>query len=136
MDGRLFDSFDPPADGGHDAADALVLGPAEGELFDRGNRVLVIKADTPQLSAFDLTFGPGWEGVGPHRHADHTDSFFVLEGEVEFIAEESRALAGPGGWVWAPPGAVHGFRNPGAGRIRLLNVHAPETGFAESIRGG
>ena len=135
LDGGLFDSFDPPADGGRDAADALVLGPDGGELFDRGDRVVVIKADEPQLSAFDLTFGPESEGVDPHHHADHVDSFFVLEGEVEFLVRESRVLAGPGAWVWAPPGAVHGFRNPGIGWIRLLNFHAPDDGFAESIRG-
>jgi quercetin dioxygenase-like cupin family protein len=42
--------------------------------------------------------------------------------------------AGPGTWLSAPPGARHGFRNGGSGWARVLNIHAPDAGFAGSIR--
>jgi mannose-6-phosphate isomerase-like protein (cupin superfamily) len=42
--------------------------------------------------------------------------------------------AGPGSYVAAPVGVVHGFRNAGDGELRMLNVHAPNTGFAERLR--
>jgi quercetin dioxygenase-like cupin family protein len=113
--------------------DAIVSGPGEGERFDRGNRVVVIKADLPQLSAMEISFDPGW-GVDPHRHDDHVDSFYVLEGEVEFTLEDATLKAGPGTFVAAPPGTLHGFRNAGTERARFLNVHAPDAGFADSIR--
>ena len=38
------------------------------------------------------------------------------------------------GYVAAPIGVVHGFRNVGDGELRLLNVHAPNVGFAGRLR--
>ncbi|MGB2953431.1 MAG: cupin domain-containing protein [Gaiellaceae bacterium] len=131
-----FDQFDPPADGGRPFADAIVCGPGEGERFERENRVLVIKSDMPELSVFDLTFHPGWKGVDPHHHDDHVDSFFVLEGEVDFIVGDEQRRAGPGTFVSDPPGARHGFRNPGPAPIRVLNLHTPDAGFADGVRRG
>jgi quercetin dioxygenase-like cupin family protein len=40
----------------------------------------------------------------------------------------------PGDFFVAPPNTRHGFRSAG-GRARVLNVHAPDAGFADSIRG-
>jgi mannose-6-phosphate isomerase-like protein (cupin superfamily) len=42
--------------------------------------------------------------------------------------------AGPGSYVAAPAGVVHGFRVAGDGELRMLNVHAPNTGFGERLR--
>ena len=112
----------------------VVSGPGDGERFERENRTITIKADLPEVSALEIEFDPSFE-VGPHRHADHADTFYVLEGEVEFTVEEKVVRAGPGTFVAAPPGTLHGFRNPGPGRARILNVHAPDAGFAASVRG-
>ena len=68
--------------------------------------------------------------VVPHSHSDHVDSFDVLEGEAEFVMGDETVLGGPGSYVAAPIGVVHGFRNAGDGELRMLNVHAPNTGFA------
>lgn len=62
------------------------------------------------------------------------DSFYVLEGEAEFTVEEKVFRAGAGTWVSVPPGVVHGFSNAGDGDLRVLNVHAPNTGFIERLR--
>jgi quercetin dioxygenase-like cupin family protein len=113
----------------------VVSGPGDGERFDRGNRVLTIRADEPQLSVVEIEFDPSFE-VPPHQHDDHLDSFYVLEGEVEFVVDGDVVRAGPGTFVAAPPGTTHGFRNPGSGRVRVLNMHAPDAGFADSIRRG
>jgi mannose-6-phosphate isomerase-like protein (cupin superfamily) len=110
-----------------------VCRPGEGERFVRENRVLTILGDVEQLSvieiAFDATFA-----VEPHVHGDHADSFYVLEGEVEFTVDDEIVRAGPGTFVLAPPGTRHGFRNPGPGEARVLNLHAPDAGFADGIR--
>ena len=58
----------------------------------------------------------------------------MLEGEVEFFLDGAWRRGGPGTYVSAPPGVVHGYRNPGPGRIRVLNVHAPHVGFVEQLR--
>jgi quercetin dioxygenase-like cupin family protein len=57
---------------------------------------------------------PGFEGPDPHTHDDHVDSFYVLEGEVEFLVAGETVHAGPGTFVAAPPGVVHTFVRPGA----------------------
>jgi quercetin dioxygenase-like cupin family protein len=129
-----FDSFDPPADGGRPASEAIVSLPGQGEPAGR-DQAHRIKAELEELSAIELTFDPGWEGVDPHTHDDHVDSFFVLGGDVEFTVGDSERRAGPGTFVAAIPGARHGFRNPGESSIVLLNIHAPDTGFAGRLRG-
>src|SRR5437588_12645892 len=75
--------------------DAPFFTPAgEGErVTAREHRVL---AELPHLEAIILTFEPDWEGVPPHSHSDHTDSFYVLDGEVEFWLDGEWRLAGPG----------------------------------------
>ena len=42
--------------------------------------------------------------------------------------------AGPGSFVAAPPGVTHGFRNAGDTDLRMLNIHAPNVGFAARMR--
>src|SRR5918912_87514 len=120
-----WDSEDPPSDGGRPASDLV----STRERFDRGDRVLTILADAEQLSALTIAFDPKFV-VEPHRHHDHLDSFYVLDGEVEFTVGEDVVRAGPGTWAAAPPGARHGFGNGGSRRATVLNVHAPDTGFA------
>ena len=58
-----------------------MIGPGGGE-WVRRHRVL---AELPELEVLDLTFAPDFEGVAPHTHPDHVDSFYVLEGEAEFV---------------------------------------------------
>ena len=126
-----FDSFDPP-DGGGASPDTAIVSPAgAGERLTRGNRAHFIKAQLPHLAAIELSFEPGFEGVDPHSHDDHVDSFFVLDGEIEFV----NGTGGPGTFVAAPPGAVHGFKIAGdRAPISLLNFHAPDTGFTDRLR--
>jgi quercetin dioxygenase-like cupin family protein len=132
-DRESFDMIPPPEDGGRGADDAVIVRPGGGERYERSNRTITILGDEPQFSALDIGFDESFH-VDPHRHDDHADSFFVLEGEVEFTAGESAVRAGPGTWLSAPPGARHGFRNGGSGWARVLNIHAPDAGFTGSIR--
>lgn len=114
--------------------DGIACGPDGGERLPRGPRFHRILADLPELEVIELRFGPDFEGVEPHSHADHVDSFYVLEGEAEFVVDGEVVRAGPGTYVAAPAGVVHGFRNAGDDELRLLNVHAPNTGFADRMR--
>jgi quercetin dioxygenase-like cupin family protein len=129
-----FDQHEPPADGGRPFADAALALPGGGELIQHETSTLRIVGDLPQLSAIDMTFLATFEGVDAHTHADHVDAFYVLEGEVEFLVGDEPRRAGPDTFVAAPPGSVHGFRNPGPAPVRFLNLHAPETGFVDRLR--
>jgi quercetin dioxygenase-like cupin family protein len=109
------------------------VAPGGGEKIPRGARAHRVLAELPELEVIELSFGPDIV-VEPHTHPDHVDSFYVLEGEAEFTVGDRVVRAGPGTWVSAPIGTVHGFRNAGGGELRLLNVHAPNVGFTERLR--
>jgi quercetin dioxygenase-like cupin family protein len=110
----------------------MLIRPDEGERLPRGDRYHRVLAEEPELEAFELRFGPDFV-VEPHSHDDHVDSFYVLDGDVEFTLGDERIPAGPGTWFAAPVGTVHGFRT--LTEVRLLNVHGPNTGFGERMRG-
>ena len=83
-----------------------------------------VKADRPELALLETTFDPG-SGVDPHFHKGHSDSFYVLEGELEFHVGDETYTATPGSYVLAPPNVVHRFRNTGDVPARVLNLHTP-----------
>lgn len=72
----------------------------------------------------DVTVPPG-SGVPPHTHPS-PETFRVLEGQVAFAAPGpeglAETLAGPGDVVHVPPGAPHGYRNPGPAPARLTVI--------------
>jgi len=112
--------------------DPTVSRPGEGERFEREHRTITIRSDLPGVSIMEFEFDDAFV-VDPHTHDDHTDSFYVLEGEVEFTVGDDTVRLGPGTVVSVPPGARHGFRGV-AGTARMLNFHAPDAGFTEFIR--
>ena len=107
--------------------------PGEGErIGPNRHRVL---AELPHIEALELSFPADFEGVDPHTHATHTDSFYVLEGEVEFFLDGAWHRSGPGTFVSIPPNVEHGFR-PCGSSFRLLNFHTPNASFIERLRKG
>jgi mannose-6-phosphate isomerase-like protein (cupin superfamily) len=114
----------------------VALGPDGGERVERSERHHRILGELPQFEIVELRFSPDFEGVDTHAHADFVDSFYVLAGEAEFQVGNDVFRAGPGSFVAAPPGVSHGFRNAGTSELRMLNIHAPNVGFAERLRRG
>jgi mannose-6-phosphate isomerase-like protein (cupin superfamily) len=113
---------------------AIVAGPDGVERLVRPSGLTnTIRAETTELSLFELEFDERWEGVDSHRHDDHVDSFFVLDGEVEFLLGDEATRVGPSTYVAAPLHVTHGFRP--VGPARLFNLHAPDGGFAPRARG-
>jgi quercetin dioxygenase-like cupin family protein len=129
-----FDSIDAPAGTGKPPTEAVYLRPGEGERLDRGDRIATIKVGRDELALLEFDMGPGYDGPSPHAHDDHIDSFYVLDGEPEFLMDGERLRLGPGSYVAAPIGVVHAFSNPAPQRARLLNIHGPSTGFHDRLR--
>jgi len=113
-------------------AGAIVAGPDGGERLKRELIENMIRAETTELSMFEMTFDERWEGVDPHTHDDQVDSFFVLDGDVEFLMDGETVRVGEGTYVAAPPHVVHGFRP--VRPARFFNLHAPDAGFAGRAR--
>jgi quercetin dioxygenase-like cupin family protein len=106
--------------------------PGEGERHERSDGYRLVLVANEQVSVIEIGFDESLV-VEPHTHRDHTDSFLVLEGEVEFTAGDENVVLGPGGFISSPPGARHGFRSAG-GRAKVLNIHSPDGGFVDGIR--
>lgn len=112
----------------------VALGPEGGEHVERVARHHRILCELQQFEAVELRFGPDFEGVDPHLHDDFVDAFFVVAGEAEFVVGADTFRAEAGSFVAAPPGVRHGFRNAGETELRMLNIHAPNVGFADGLR--
>jgi mannose-6-phosphate isomerase-like protein (cupin superfamily) len=117
-----------------DEGHAIFLGPGEGESIPGEHRDFVVKAEREQFEVIEFSCHPEYPPVEPHVHPDKVDSFYILEGELEFTIGDETVRAPAGSFVAAPPGVRHGFRNPGPDRARFLNVHAPSDGFIERVR--
>jgi quercetin dioxygenase-like cupin family protein len=122
------DTFSPPGDGGLPASDAVVWPAGEGELVGTS----LAKAARPELPLLEFEVRPGG-GVDPHFHKGHSDSFYVLAGELEIHVGDEVVRALPGTYTLAPPGTVHFFRNVSDEPAKALNFHTPG-GFVEYRR--
>ena len=91
-----FDQFDPPADGGRPASDAIVTPAGGGERFRREDRAITVLGDLPEISALLIEVDPEWPGIGAHDHDDQVDTFFVLDGETGFLSGDDVVRAGAG----------------------------------------
>ena len=117
---------------------AAIVRVADGEtITQKERREVVLLVDRPALSMTWSRYAPGERGTDLHVHREHTDAFYVLDGELTFelgAGAERLALAA-GGFVAIPPSVPHGFLNAGTVEAAWLNFHTPDTGFADYMRG-
>src|SRR3954447_18999784 len=101
-----------------------------------GKRVELLHA-SPELTVTWSQYAPGEPGPDPHVHREHTDSFFVLTGELHYrLGPDLEPLVlRAGEWFSVPPNVVHTFVNPPGAEATFLNFHAPDDGFAAYMRG-
>lgn len=114
-----------------------VIAPGAGEVIgDAPDRRVEILSDTGGLHATWSRFAPGRAGADLHVHRDHTDLFYVLEGELTLRlgTDGEEVVLAAGTLARMPPLVVHGFRNGGDVEVRYLNLHAPGRGFADYMR--
>jgi mannose-6-phosphate isomerase-like protein (cupin superfamily) len=114
--------------------DGIVSRSGEGETLGGAKHEVEVKVTRPELDVLEFEIASDFEGPGLHIHKEHVDSFYVLEGELEFRIGYETLRAGPGTFVSAPPGTPHAFTNPGPNPARFLNIHSPDRGFVELMR--
>ena len=54
-----------------------------------------------------------------------SESFFVLSGTVSLYDGAAWRDAGPGDFMYVPPGGIHGFRNESGAAASMLLLFAP-----------
>jgi len=93
-----------------------------------GTEVTVL-ASNAATQAYEITVQQGEAGTGPPPHShDWDESFFVLEGTVEFTCAGKKSTCKAGTLVHVPAGTVHSF-GYGAGGGQMLELTG-EGGFA------
>jgi quercetin dioxygenase-like cupin family protein len=68
-----------------------------------------------------------YRGTGVAQPHDHPfeESYYMLEGEIEFVADGERYTLYPGDVAWAGVGCVHAFYNTSGRRVTWLETSAP-----------
>ncbi len=105
------------------------VGPGEGRaVWILGGQLLTLKVTAEQTggaySLFEDTVPPQ-NGTLPHIHHREDESFYVVEGEFEFLRDGETIRAGAGSLVYVPRGSLHAFKNVGEERGRLLLSQTP-----------
>jgi quercetin dioxygenase-like cupin family protein len=88
-----------------------------------GSAVVLAAFDDLMVSEYVLE--PGTEPGDPHYHANHSDSFYGREGDLEFRIDGRTVRATAGTLVTAPRSVVHAFPVAIGARTRFLNLHTP-----------
>lgn len=83
--------------------------------------------------ALVVTGQPGY-APSPHIHHREDESFYILEGALQFTAGEQRFEAVPGTFVYAPMGIAHSFVEVSDEPARWLLIHGPTGDFHRFIQ--
>jgi quercetin dioxygenase-like cupin family protein len=85
--------------------------------------------------AMEALVPPGG-GPPPHIHRNEDETFYVVEGEVDFLLGDETLTAGVGDFVNVPRGSVHRFHNSGTATMRMILTFSPagiERFFEETL---
>ncbi|MBD2777422.1 cupin domain-containing protein [Iningainema tapete] len=94
--------------------DGLVVRPEKGAKYSVVGDLVTFKAvgeDTGgKYALFEIVFEPQIS-TPPHIHSREDESFYILEGEMEFQLDEQTVVATPGTFIHSPKGQRHSFKN-------------------------
>ena len=106
----------------------IYIGPGKGDAFSAVRdvyRVLASGRHTGGVYALsEIRVSPN-NGPPPHIHSREDESFFVLEGEVEFQVGDEKITSQPGTFIQGPRGIAHSFKNKTQLPARMLAYVTP-----------
>ena len=110
---------------------AVVVKTGEGHTLRLGDVHMIVKEDGThtrgKLGLAEFEVPPQGHGVPPaHIHHAHEESFYILEGELEFVVGTQTVRVGQGAFVMVPAGIAHTFSNPTEKPARFLSTFTPQ----------
>ena len=117
--------------------DSSVIPAGQGRILSARGSVMAFKAGAEQtggdFSLMERVLPPRGRRPLPHRHVNCSEAFFVLDGSIAFVLDETELLGHRDDFLLVPRGAAHTFGNAGDDPARLLVLHAPamDAYFAE-----
>jgi quercetin dioxygenase-like cupin family protein len=118
------------------AVDANVAAASE-IVPDRYDFVLKHEDTQGRYSMIDRVLSPTFDSSPGHSHREHSETFYMISGEMEWTVEGESQILGPGDLVYIPPFAHHIARAVGGESPRALLIWEPagwEVGMAESAK--
>ncbi len=117
-------------------------------LGDGGEASAVLRSDLPKLNMNSQTgttatfVAPGsvtngeyglfrWDmpaksgGAGSHFHRGFSEAFYIISGTVSLFNGKGWLEVSEGGFLYVPPGGIHGFANNSAAPASMLIMFAP-----------
>jgi quercetin dioxygenase-like cupin family protein len=90
------------------------------------------RLDAQLHTMFMVDYQPG-AVAHPHDHP-FEESYYILQGEVDVVADGDRYTLRPGDVFWTASGCVHAFYETQGGRVRWLETSAPGPPARHSYR--
>jgi len=90
------------------------------------------RTDAQLFTMFMVDYQPG-AVAHPHDHP-FEEAYYMLDGEVDVVAEGERHTLLPGDVCWTGAGAIHAFYETKGGRARWLETSAPGPPSRHSYR--
>lgn len=87
------------------------------------------------LGVVEASVPPGGGPVA-HTHADQSETFYLLSGELEFLDGDTTFTARPGDLVHIPAGLRHRFTNVGVHTAKMLFFYTPGGAEGLFVEGG
>jgi len=97
----------------------------KNEIICLGHKIKVFSTS----GNYDLIQGetlPDVPGPPPHYHALLSETFYVLDGMMEFLVNGESVVLQKGDSIDLPPHTVHTFKTIGDSPSRYLNIHSPK----------
>jgi quercetin dioxygenase-like cupin family protein len=98
---------------------ATFLGP--GDLY----RFLVTGAASGGAYFAMEAIVPSGGGPPPHIHRNEDETFYIVEGQIEFLLGDRTVTGDAGDFVNVPRGVVHRFHNAGTDAARMILTFSP-----------
>jgi mannose-6-phosphate isomerase-like protein (cupin superfamily) len=90
-----------------------------------GHRVTLLPVGG-RVAAIDVITPAGVPGPPPHHHDDADEFFYVIEGRLGVMRNDTWTSLGPGDYTNVPQGTVHSFRNDGPDDVRVITGFEPQ----------
>jgi len=114
----------------------LLMQPGQGASYWFDRDLYTFKAvgeDTGEAYTLcEVVVAPQGGGTPPHRHSRENESFYILEGELEFQLDEQTVVAAEGTFLHSPKGQLHRFTNISSIPAKIL-IWVTPAGFEKFI---
>ena len=106
----------------------LFVEPGQGPSYYLDQNLYTFKAVGEETGGaytlFEMIVAPG--GGSPlHRHNEEDESFYVQEGEIEFLLDDRILVATAGTFIYSPKGQIHRIKNTTSVPAKMLALVMP-----------